>query len=99
MKLENLLLLAGAVGVGYYIAKRRAEKAGVTIQKAMVAPREADVIVDQPVVEIPVYPAVYPAWGYGPAWSWGGGGASGGGHHHHHHHGHHGFHGFNGRRR
>lgn len=98
MKLENLLLIAGAVGVGYYIAKKRAAAAGVEVRKAMIAPTEPAVIIEQPIYEIPPYPAVYPAWGYGPAWTWGGGGG-GGGRHHHHHGGHHGFHGFHGRRR
>lgn len=101
MKTETLLLIAGAVGVGYYLHKKKlAEATTAAVQAAKPTARiaalpeeDADVVFVEP-----AYPAYYPVPGWGPSW---GGWRGGGGHHGHHggHHGHHGFHGFHGRRR
>jgi len=90
MKTSTLLLLGGAVAVGYYIAKRKAspDRAVTQTELARTAPSTQVVIVPP---EIDDY--------YGPGWGWSapvwGGRAwrSGGGHHHGHGgHGHHGGH-------
>ena len=86
MKIETMVLVGAAVGIGFLIARRK-QAAVATIPPAAVPPQQqaralpeenAEVIFVQPAVEY----VPYPAWGWGPGW--GGGWGRGGGRHHHH---------------
>jgi hypothetical protein len=88
MKTETLLLIAGAVGVGYLIAKKKAESATIAASTVAAAPRVA--LLPEPPGAIvgyvePEY-VPYPVYGgsWGPSWGSyrGGGRHHGGGHHH-----------------
>lgn len=102
MKTDTLLLIAGAIGIGYLISQHKKAAASATATQAVAVPRSlavqalpeegADIAFVEPAVQY------VPVWGgsWGPSWGgWRGGGGGGGGHHG----GHHGMHGFHGRRR
>jgi hypothetical protein len=89
MNTNTLLLIAGALGVGYLIAKKKAQADAKASAAAGVAPRVAakalpeegaDIVFVEPAVEY----VPYPAWGGPWGGSWGGGWRGGGGRHHHH---------------
>lgn len=95
MKIENLVLLAGAIGVGYLIAKKKSATA--TAASAVTAPMRAVTSIPEEDAELfagPVIIESYPSfYGYGYPYPWGGGyGGGWGGRRHHRHHGggHHG---------
>lgn len=96
MKLEDLLLLGAAVGAGYWLAKRHAEKTAAVASSVIAAPpvtqsvlaRVVDPVV---IVDDDPYPYGYAYPVYGGGWGWGGGRRGGGGHHGGHG-GHHGGH-------
>lgn len=89
--LEDMLLIAGAIGVGYILAKKRGEtKAAVaavapTAQTVARIPDEgAELFIGTPVVEYVPYPAYgYPGGAYAPNFNFYGGG---GRRHHRRHH-------------
>ncbi len=94
MKLENLLLLAGAIGAGYWLAKKRASPVNKTAAaaQAVTAPMRAVTAIPEEDAELfagPVIIESYPAYyGYGYPYPWYGGyGGGWGGRRHHHHHG------------
>jgi hypothetical protein len=100
MKTETLLLLGGAIAVGYLIAKQRAAAAApvaVTTAAADLTARNASNTADDPEHDVD-FVAVPDYWGWGvPSWgsqSWSGFGR--GGHGHGGHGGGHGGHGHGG---
>lgn len=104
MKTETLLLIAGAVGVGYLIAKKRAKATGRVLDQfdprlpggtaeSLASLPPVVVIEGPPVYGTPEY-VPYPVYGGGWGGGWGGrrrGGhhGGGGGGHGGHHGGHH----------
>lgn len=97
MKTQTILLIAGAVGVGYLLSKKRSAEAVAAAAQAQLAatPRVAQITEpDDVIVQIPDVQYV-PVWGS----SWGSYRPRRGGWGGHHRGGHHGMHGFHGRRR
>jgi hypothetical protein len=91
MKLEHLLLLAGAVGAGYLYAKRKAvttaSLAAPSTMATEVTPiARTVVVVPEEGAEYFGYPYPYPV--YGGPWGGGWGRGRGGGRRHHGGHGH-----------
>jgi hypothetical protein len=98
MKTNTLLLIGGAVVIGYLYAQRKATAAAATTQAIAAQSPLTAVTAAQPEHDVEV---IVPGWGWsGPAWgagSWGGfrggrGGGHGGGGHHGGGHGHGGHH-------
>lgn len=94
MKTEHILLIAGAVGIGYLLARKKAEAQTQAQVQASVIPPVAR-IAQIPTEDEEYFDYVPVGWGWGgPGWFGGGlrGGRGGGGHHHGgggHHGGHH----------
>lgn len=92
MKTEHILLLAGAIGIGYLIAKKKAAETTQAQTQASVIPPQVRVA-QIPSEDEEYFDYVPVGWGWGgPGW-FGGGRRGGGGHGGHHHGGgHHGGH-------
>jgi hypothetical protein len=98
MKTSTLLLIGGAVAVGYYLSKQKAAAAGTVAGAVTSLARTSPPIMSPPIMAPTTQVVVMPPQiddNYGPAWGWSapvwGGRAWRGGHggHGHGHGGHH----------